>query len=225
MACFSTKFLPDNGGKLRHRTRCKEKVAIRFWVERAKRQVRLTFYRLVFRGFYYPPGKGPLPLPPKSGWQILLNGRPRRGNIDGHDFVLQDYTFRAMILSDTASPSRFGTAARDHGGTWSEPFLLPVDPDLLLERTGYACMDEFEFPPFSVFEQSTSVFLRSNLWVETPDTSACHVTVFPTSLARMRSLTTVACSKRRWTLRGFRGIKLWLIASGSRELLAPAEQI
>lgn len=26
-----------------------------FWVGRAKRQVRLTFYRLVFRGFYYPP--------------------------------------------------------------------------------------------------------------------------------------------------------------------------
>ena len=41
-----------------------------FWVERAKRQVRLTFYRLVFRGFYYPPGKGPLPLPPKSGGKL-----------------------------------------------------------------------------------------------------------------------------------------------------------
>jgi len=39
-------------------------------VESAKRQVRLTLYRLVFRGFYYPPGKGPPPLPPKSGWQI-----------------------------------------------------------------------------------------------------------------------------------------------------------
>jgi hypothetical protein len=127
-----------------------------FWVERAKRQVRLTFYRLVFRGFYYPPGKGPLPLPPKSGWQIVLNGRPRRGNIDGHDFVLQDYTFRAIILSDTASPTASEPQLATTGGTWSEPFLLPVDPDLLLERTGYACMDEFEFPPFGVFEQSTS---------------------------------------------------------------------
>src|ERR1700736_4725615 len=28
-----------------------------FWVKRAKRQVRLTYYRLVFRGFYYPAGK------------------------------------------------------------------------------------------------------------------------------------------------------------------------
>ena len=151
-----------------------------FWVERAKRQVRLTFYRLVFRGFYYPPGKGPLPLPPKSGWQIVLNGRPRRGNIDGHDFVLQDYTFRAIILSDTASPTASEPQLATTGGTWSEPFLLPLDPDLLLERTGYACMDEFEFPPFSVFEQSTSYFYDQTCDVETPDTSACHVTVFPT---------------------------------------------
>lgn len=45
-----------------------------FWVERARRQVRLTYYRLVFRGSYYPPGKGPLPLPPTSGWQIASNG-------------------------------------------------------------------------------------------------------------------------------------------------------
>jgi hypothetical protein len=76
-----------------------------FWVERAKRQVRLTFYRLVFRGFYYPPGKGPLPLPPKSGWQIVINDIPRRAKVGGHDFVLQDYTFQAHILSDPASPA------------------------------------------------------------------------------------------------------------------------
>src|ERR1700757_5433432 len=95
-----------------------------FWVERAKRQVRLTFYRLVFRGFYYPPGKGPLPLPPKSGWQVVLNGRPRRGNVSGHDFVLQDYTFRALILSDTASPAASEPQLAKTGGTTADTFLL-----------------------------------------------------------------------------------------------------
>ena len=150
-----------------------------FWVERAKRQVRLTFYRLVFRGFYYPPGKGPLPLPPKSGWQVVLNGRPRRGNVGGHDFVLQDYTFKASILSDTASPSASEPQLAKPNGSWSEPFLLPVDPDLLLERTGYACMDEFEFPPYSVFEQNTTYFYDDTCGVETSDTSLCHVTDFP----------------------------------------------
>jgi hypothetical protein len=151
-----------------------------FWVERAKRQARLTYYRLIFRGSFYPPGKGPLPLPPKSGWHIEINGVPRRAKIGGHDFVLQDYTFHAHILSDAASPAASEPQLATVGGTWSEPFLLPIDPDLLLERTGYACMDEFEFPPFSVFEQSTSYFYDQTCLVETPSTSACHVTVFPT---------------------------------------------
>jgi len=150
-----------------------------FWVESAKRQVRLTFYRLVFRGFYYPPGKGPLPLPPKVGWHIAINGAPRRAKIGGHDFVLRDYTFHAYILSDISSPAASEPQLATVGGTWSEPFLLPVDPDLLFERTGYACMDEFEFPPFSVFEQSTWYFYDQTCLVETPSTSACHVTVFP----------------------------------------------
>lgn len=151
-----------------------------FWAEKAKRQVRLTYYRLVFRGSYYPAGKGPLPLPPKSGWHIDIDSAPRRAKIHGHDFVLQDYTFHAHILSDVASPAASEPQLAAIGGTWSEPFLLPIDPDLLLERTGYACMDEFEFPPFSVFEESTWYFYDQTCLVETPDTSACHVTVFPT---------------------------------------------
>jgi hypothetical protein len=150
-----------------------------FWVERAKRQVRLTFYRLVFRGFYYAPGKGPLPLPPKSGWQIVGNDVPRRAKVGSHDFVLQDYTFQAYILSDAASPSASEQQLATIGGTWSEPFLLPMDPDLLLERTGYACMDEFEFPPSSVFEQSTWYFYDQTCQIETPAKSSCHVTAFP----------------------------------------------
>ena len=56
-----------------------------FWVTRAERQVQLTYYRLVFRGFYYPAGKGPLPLPPKSTWHIVLSDIPRRGKVGSHD--------------------------------------------------------------------------------------------------------------------------------------------
>jgi hypothetical protein len=157
-----------------------------FWVERAKRQVRLTFYRLVFRGFYYPPGKGPLPLPPKSGWQVVLNGRPRRGNVGGHDFVLQDYTFSASILSDTASPSASEPQLAKPNGSWSEPFLLPVDPDLLLERTGYACMDEFEFPPYSVFEQNTSYSTTIPVGLRLPTPPFATLPISRLSLARKR---------------------------------------
>src|ERR1700757_2689622 len=115
---------PGQWRELAAQNALQKKASDPFWVERAQRQVRLTFYRLVFRGFYYPPGKGPLPLPPKSGWQVVLNGRPRRGNVSGHDFVLQDYTFRALILSDTASPAASEPQLAKTGGTTADTFLL-----------------------------------------------------------------------------------------------------
>lgn len=97
-----------------------------FWVECAKRQARLTYYRLVFHGSYHPSGKGPLPLPPKTGWHIDIDSSSRRAAIGGHDSVIQDYTFRAYILSDVASPAAPEPQLATIGGTWSEPFLLPI---------------------------------------------------------------------------------------------------
>src|SRR2546423_743902 len=49
-----------------------------FWEARARTQVRLTSYRLVFRAQYYSASwsngntvpKGPLPLPPKAIWNV-----------------------------------------------------------------------------------------------------------------------------------------------------------
>src|ERR1043166_4401043 len=53
-----------------------------FWTSRAARQTKLAFYRLVFRGFYYPNyknnQKGPLPLPHESKWNIHLTGPAQR---------------------------------------------------------------------------------------------------------------------------------------------------
>jgi len=66
------------------------------------------------------------------------------------------------------------------GGTWDEPFDLPADPELVMERTGYACLDESTYPANSVFEESVYYFYDQTCQVETPATSLCHVTQFPT---------------------------------------------
>ena len=126
-----------------------------FWIEKAQRQIRLTSYRLVFRGGFYTDPKGPLPLPPRSVWNIKLQGTPHRQTIEGHDYMAVDYTFETNIVADKDSPAVVEPTLGKVGGTWPEPLILPVDPDLLLERTGYACMDEVEFPPKSVFEENT----------------------------------------------------------------------
>ncbi len=149
-----------------------------FWTDRATRQARLTYYRLAFRGGFYTttPPKGPLPLPPDPVWHIQLTGRPQRATIGGHDLVVVNYSFNSYILSDTTSPGIVEPSLGTVGGTWDEPFNLPIDPELLLQRTGYACMDEFEYPAGSVFEENAYYFYDQTC---TAGSKYCHVTNFP----------------------------------------------
>ena len=156
-----------------------------FWEARARSQVRLTSYRLVFRGQYYSASwsngnttpKGPLPLPPKAVWNVHASGQPYRTKIDTHDLVVSDYAFSSYIVTDADSPGIVEPALATVGGTWAEPFNLPADPELLLQRTGYACMDEDEFPPGSVFEENTWYFYDDSCTTSAGTT--CHVTVMP----------------------------------------------
>lgn len=150
-----------------------------FWTARAHRQIRLASYRLVFRSAYYTDPRGPLPLPPKSVWNVHMVGAPVRATIDGHDLVTQGYSFDTYLISDAASTATTEPNLASVGGTWQEPFLFPADPELLIERTGFACMNEFEFPRNSVFEENRHYFYDQTCPVETAATAACHVTELP----------------------------------------------
>ena len=149
-----------------------------FWLGRASRQVRLTSYYLVFRGSFYPtPNYGPLPLPPESVWNLQLHGAAHRTTVNGHDVVAIGYTFGSYMITDPASPALVDPNLGHVGGIALESFDLPVDPELLLERTGFSCMDEFEFPPGSVFEENTWYYYDSTC---VAGINTCHVTVQPT---------------------------------------------
>ena len=157
-----------------------------FWTARAARQTKLAYYRLVFRGEFYPNfknnQKGPLPLPDKSKWNILLTGPAHRvTTADGHDVVARTYNFNTYLVTDASSPAVVEANFKNIGGTWDEPFLFPIDPELILQRTGFACLDEFEYPPNSVFEENTFYFYDQTCVVETAGkpTNYCHFQHFP----------------------------------------------
>jgi hypothetical protein len=152
-----------------------------FWVDRATSQVNLTYYRLVFRTFFYtpPPNRGPLPLPPHSAWNIEITDNPHRTKIGTHDYAAVEYHFSTYLVTDPASAKTSEPALSSIGGAWDEPFQLPADPELVMQRTGYACLDESTYPPNSVFEESVYYFYDQTCGVETPSTSLCHVTQFP----------------------------------------------
>lgn len=137
-----------------------------FWVSRASAQLRLTGYRLVFRGAFYASGKKALPLPPEPLWEITLVGAPRRQTVDGHDVVTVHYRFSSVLLSDESSPGDAERKLRTVGGTWNEPFVLPVDPELVFQRTGFACMDEDQFPFGSVDSEEVDSFYDQTAIVE-----------------------------------------------------------
>ena len=152
-----------------------------FWLNRAASQINLTYYRLVFRNFFYtaPPNRGPLPLPPHSAWNLEITDNPHRTKIGTHDYVAVEYHFSTYLVTDSASPGSSEPALSSIGGAWDESFQLPADPELIMQRTGYACLDEFSYPPNSVFEESVYYFYDQTCPVETPATSICHVTQFP----------------------------------------------
>lgn len=151
-----------------------------FWAERAKDQIRLMSYRLVFRDAFYDEGdgKGALPLPPEQVWNVRFEGKPLQSTLDGHDLVLLNFTFTSTLLTDIKSPAESEPNLESIGGEWSEPFILPVDPELVFQRTGFACMDEDQFPPDSVDAEEVATFYDQEMeqsseghYSETPEMS------------------------------------------------------
>ncbi|MEW5987369.1 MAG: lysyl oxidase family protein, partial [Chloroflexota bacterium] len=144
------------------------------WLERAKRQVQLTRYRLTFRNFFYP-GKGQLPLPPEQLWEIELDAAgPVRVATQGHDLILLNYTFSSTLLTDLHSPGIVEPALAEIGGRWQEPFILPFDPELLLQRTDNACVNEGGFPPHSFDSENAWQFYDHTCLADSAGPTGCH---------------------------------------------------
>jgi hypothetical protein len=149
----------------------------------------LATYRLNFRQSFYDDAdmKKQLPLPPDEALGISLvpaasGGTAYRSLVEGHDYVLVDYLVDGMVVTDEASPGMSEPALADIGGVWDEPFIFPVDPELLVQRTGYACMDEAEFPPNSVDSEDVEFFYDQECDVEDElTTTGCHYTKLPDS--------------------------------------------
>ena len=151
-----------------------------FWIELAQRQLRLTHYRLILRTFKYT-GKGPLPLPPQELWSVQLDeAGPERQTLQNHDLVLVSYTFTSTLLTAADSPAQVEPALAEAGGIWEEPFVLPFDPDLLLQRTGNACINEAGFPPGSFDSENAWRFYDHTCTAESGGPGGCHRSQLPT---------------------------------------------
>ena len=109
-----------------------------WWKSRINKQVFYSQFRLVFRNVYYPDlVVNQLIVPNITQWTITMGPSTKRV-INGHVLIVRDYSFTTYILGPfgnaITSDPRLGVI----GNSISEVFNLPVDPQLLLQRTGYA---------------------------------------------------------------------------------------
>ncbi|MSR86700.1 hypothetical protein EXS70_00820 [Candidatus Peribacteria bacterium] len=149
-----------------------------FWKDRAIRQIRLTSHRLNFGGTGM---KKQSPLPPEQLWSIAIRTEPKRETINGHDTVTVSYAFSGVLLTDTDSPGISITELGQIGGIWDEPFQFPVDPEFVFQRTGFACMNESQFPPNSFDAEEVDLFFNQRCRTEQKLTNTgCHQTALPT---------------------------------------------
>jgi hypothetical protein len=154
------------------------------WRIRAQRQLRLSKLRLNFRDFRYEE-KGQLPLPPVELWSIQLDpAGATRQTVQGHDLILIDYTFTSVLLTGADSAGQAEPALGAIGGVWLEPFIFPLDPDLLLQRTGNACINEGGFPPNSFDSENIWNFYDFACQADSGGASGCHRTLLPARSCR-----------------------------------------
>lgn len=144
-----------------------------FWQEQAARQVETATYRLIYRNYYHEEERWQLPLPPRELWKIEV-GKPVREQIEGHDYVAAPVTFASALLTPLSSPGTADPALAAPGGEVIESFVLPVDPELLLERTGMACMNESYFPPNSVDTENARSFFDDTCTADSVGLEGCH---------------------------------------------------
>lgn len=154
-----------------------------FWVERAKHQIRHTNYRMVYRNFFYDEseGKQMLALPPEAVWDIDLANRGARRvtTDDGHDAIEVEYVLRSALLTDRESPGAAEPKLARVGGVWKEPFNLPLDPEFVFQRTGFACMDEDGYPLGTAQSENAFQLFDQECDVETAEEASCHLTELP----------------------------------------------
>ena len=152
-----------------------------WWRYRVMRQQLLTQYRLLFRQTYYPAstGKNQLIPPDPSTYDITFEGPAAVGKVNGHAVVLRRYSLRTYIVGRTNTAGLGDPVLAAIGGSTSENFHLPVDPTLVVQRTGFACVDEADFPLNSVDPEGIENFYDDTCGIEAPYSGAgeceqCH---------------------------------------------------
>lgn len=144
-----------------------------FWRHMATQQMQYTQVRLIFRPSFYehveaPSKRGTLSLTLPKFFRFTFNTKPAFITIDGHLLYARNYTFHNVLITDAESLAESDGRLANIGSAMTETFNLPVDPFLVLQRTGFACMSEDQWPPNSIDPETTEKFYDNTCEAEEP---------------------------------------------------------
>ena len=109
-----------------------------WWIKRINKQVFLSQFRMVFRNYYYTDlVVNQIIVPNITQWTITMKP-PTTRVIDGHNLLVRDYSFTTYILGPFGNAIVSDPRLYKIGNSVSEIFNLPVDPQMLLQRSGFA---------------------------------------------------------------------------------------
>ena len=157
------------------------------WLNRAQMQTFSTIYRQVFRIYYFGPLLQ-LTLPPEQVWNITFTSIPKEATIQNHSYIVRDYSFYSVLIGTANSINASEPLLNDIGGIFTDTFVVPVDPEHVFQRTGYACADESTFSLDTVTSENFLTYFDQECGVEpyipienrTLETNLnCHWTEFP----------------------------------------------
>ncbi len=64
------------------------------------------------------------------------------GTVYNHEYITMRYSYYTYILTYNTSILISDPGLRTNGSIVTDTFNIPLDPDYVLQRVGYACMDE-----------------------------------------------------------------------------------
>lgn len=165
----------------------KKEVSDNQWLVRAKLQILSTEYRQVFRTYYFAPLLQ-LTLPPEQVWNITFTSKPKEVTVQNHAYIVRDYSFYSVLIGTANSINKSEPLLDRVDGLYTDTFVVPVDPEHVFQRTGYACADESSFSLDTVTSENFLTYFDQECGVEpyipienrTLATNLnCHWTKFP----------------------------------------------
>jgi len=155
-----------------------------FWIKRAKRQMLHAQYKLIFLNAYDKAKKSMI-LPGREAWSIKFTSEPKIVTVDNHKLLVRDYQFETYLIGLAGSAAKADAIFLTIGGESSYEYYFPIDPQLIMQRTRYDCMNEADFPKHSVDPEFTDSFYDDTCGPEvfteprtacTTDVVSCHCT-------------------------------------------------